>query len=78
MDSTLLLVIIIYLIFSINYNSIRQLRTTADKRLRFTSPKLPSATSFIRETLYEIANPAFKEERYLYRLNLTELMKGGK
>jgi len=24
---------------------------TADKRLRFTSPKLPSATSFIREPL---------------------------
>jgi len=29
-------------------------RTTADKRLRFTSPKLPSATSFIRKTLGEI------------------------
>jgi hypothetical protein len=28
---------------------------TADKRLRFTSPKLPSATSFIRKTLYEIS-----------------------
>jgi len=27
---------------------------TADKRLRFTSPKLPSATSFIRGTLYSI------------------------
>lgn len=27
---------------------------TADKRLRFTSPKLPSATSFIRRTLYAI------------------------
>ena len=25
---------------------------TADKRLRFTSPKLPSATSFIRKSLY--------------------------
>jgi len=32
MDNTLLLVIIIYLIFSINHNRIRQLRTTADKR----------------------------------------------
>jgi hypothetical protein len=28
---------------------------TADKRLRYAAPKLPSATSFIRETLYEIA-----------------------
>jgi len=28
---------------------------TADKRLRCASPKLPSATSFIRKTLYEIA-----------------------
>jgi hypothetical protein len=27
---------------------------TADKRLRFTSPKLPSATFFIRKTLCEI------------------------
>ena len=34
---------------------------TADKRLRCyaPSPKLPSATSFIRKTLYEIPNPAF-------------------
>jgi len=28
---------------------------TANKRHRFTSPKLPSATSFIRKTLDEIA-----------------------
>jgi len=27
---------------------------TADKRLRYASPKLPSATSFIRKTLYAI------------------------
>lgn len=27
---------------------------TADKRLRYALPKFPSATSFIRETLYEI------------------------
>ena len=33
---------------------------TADKRLCYTSPKLPSATSFIRETLYEIPNYAFR------------------
>ena len=30
---------------------------TADKRLRYTSPKLPSATSFIRHPLYTIAKP---------------------
>ena len=36
-------------------------RTTADKRLRFTSPKLPLATSFIRKTLYEIVPPPKKE-----------------
>jgi len=32
---------------------------TADKRLRFTSPKLPSATSFIHKPLYAI----MEEER---------------
>jgi len=31
------------------------LRTTADKRLRYALPKLPSATSFIRKTLSDIA-----------------------
>ena len=31
----------------------QQLRTTADKRLRYTSPKLPSATSFIRKTIMD-------------------------
>ncbi|MDI6885294.1 MAG: hypothetical protein QMD22_02905 [archaeon] len=30
-------------------------RLTADKGLRYASPKLPSATSFIRKTLGEIA-----------------------
>ena len=40
------------------------LHITADKRLRFTTPKLPSATSFIRNTLYEIPNPAFKQKKY--------------
>ena len=39
MDNTLVLVIIIYLIFSINYNRIRQLRSTADKRKIKDSPK---------------------------------------
>jgi hypothetical protein len=29
------------------------LRTTADKRLHFTPPKLPSATSFICRPLYD-------------------------
>jgi len=31
-----------------------QERITTDKRLRFASPKLLSATSFIRKTLYDI------------------------
>ncbi len=29
-------------------------RLTADKKLRYASPKLPLATSFIRRTLYAI------------------------
>ena len=33
--------------------------TTTDKRLRYASPKLPSATSFIRKTLYEILKNYF-------------------
>jgi len=36
-----------------------QLHITADKRLRYASSKLPSATSFIRKTLYAI----MEEER---------------
>ena len=32
---------------------------TADKRLRYASPKLPSVTSFIRRTLY--AMPCLRE-----------------
>jgi len=32
---------------------------TADKRLRYTSLKLPLATSFIRKTLCAIRKPAF-------------------
>jgi len=32
-----------------------QRRITVDKRLRYASPKLPSATSFIRKTLDEMA-----------------------
>ena len=31
-----------------------QLHITADKRLRYASPKLPSATSFIRKMLNEM------------------------
>jgi len=31
-----------------------ELRLTADKRLRYASPKSPSATSFIRQPLGEI------------------------
>ncbi|GAG66557.1 unnamed protein product, partial [marine sediment metagenome] len=33
---------------------------TADKREIKDFSKLPSATSFIRKTLYEIPNPSFK------------------
>jgi len=36
-------------------------RLTADKRLRFTSPKLLSATSFIRKTLSEIVDFGYEE-----------------
>ncbi|GEM_PF-5382939 len=41
---------------SVSLRSLPRLRLghiTADKRLRYAPPKLPSATSFIRETLYE-------------------------
>jgi len=38
-----------------------QLHITADKRLRYASPKLPSATSFIRKPLY--AMPCQKYNR---------------
>jgi len=34
---------------------------TADKRLRYASPKLPLATSFIRKTLYDIPPLAAKK-----------------
>ena len=37
------------------------LHITADKRLRYASPKLPLATSFIRKPLYEIARLQHKE-----------------
>ena len=40
--------------------SLRRQRITANKRLRFTSPKLPSVTSFIRKTLYEMPKPTVK------------------
>ena len=45
----------------------RHRRITADKRLRCfaASPKLPTATSFMLKTLYEIPNPAFKKEKYI-------------
>ena len=35
---------------------------TADKRLRCASPKLPSATSFIRKTLAEMPKILVKKE----------------
>ncbi len=37
---------------------------TADKRLRYASAKLPSATSFIRKTLYSINSKPLS--RYIY------------
>jgi len=40
--------------------SLRRQRITADKRLRFTSPKLPSATSFIRKRYMKYAFPLRK------------------
>jgi len=44
---------------------------TADKRLRYASPKLPSATSFIRKTLYAIAKPkVFKLQHLKYKEGL--------
>ncbi len=43
--------------------SLCSLRITADKRLRYASPKLPSATSFIRKTLGEILFFNFKKKR---------------
>ena len=43
-----------------------QLHITADKREIKDFPKLPSRTSFIRETLYNIPNPYFENERCLY------------
>ena len=36
-------------------------RLTADKRLRYASPKSSSATSFIRKTLYEIGGDGINE-----------------
>jgi hypothetical protein len=36
-----------------------ELPITADKRLRYASPKLPSVTSFIRKTLYAIVDEWF-------------------
>ena len=35
--------------------------STEDKRLRYASPKLPSPTSFIRKTLYEMAAGKYDE-----------------
>ena len=37
------------------------LHITADKRLRYASPKLPLATSFIRKALYEMAAGKYDE-----------------
>jgi len=41
-------------LFATSWLGLFETPITADKRLGYASPKLPSATSFIRETLYEI------------------------
>ena len=43
----------------------RQLRTTADKREIEGLPKLPSETSFIRDTLYEMIDEILIGDRVL-------------
>jgi len=40
-------------------------RLTADKRKIFDFPKLPSATSFIRKPLYEMATIRFKKRNVI-------------
>ena len=71
MDSTLLLVIIIYLIFSINYNRIRQLRTTADKR------KIKDFSKFAYRLLFARRyTPLQKYASYLYTLIYLKVRKG--
>jgi hypothetical protein len=45
-------------------------RTTADKRLRYASPKLPSATSFILETLAELLLGAVIRKYQKIKINL--------
>jgi len=49
-------------LFATSLPSLFETPITADKRFRITSPKLPSATSFIRNPLY-ISASAFKNER---------------
>jgi len=45
-------------------------RLTADKREIKDFPKSPSATSFIRETLYEIPNPAKTKRKFIKIIKL--------
>jgi len=40
------------------------LQITADKKLRYAPPKLPSATSFIRKTLSEMPAVALKKKTF--------------
>ena len=49
----------------------QQLHLTSDKRLRYTPPKLPSATSFIRNTLYAIGR--LKKKRIFIKMSLAKL-----
>ena len=41
-----------------------RLRITADKRLRFTSPKLPSATSFIHKRYVQFPRTPLETKCY--------------
>jgi len=41
-----------------------ELRITADKREIKDFPKLPLATSFIRQPLYEIQKTSYKDKKY--------------
>jgi len=43
---------------------LKRLRLTVDKRLRYASPKLPLATSFIRKPLYTIGFGTPETKRY--------------
>jgi hypothetical protein len=62
--------------------TLRRQRITADKKLRYAPPKLPSATSFIREPLSEIefefylgVAVGWLRHIYTHNLQLLEIVK---